>query len=443
VIARSTAALPAPFAPVPVPRRPKPSRRPASASERGRASDEILATMAVSDSLAFAELHRRYDGALRRFAEGMLRDPHDAADVAQDTWARALSGLSDPPIHVLSVRPWLYAIARNACLDRLRDRSRRSFEELDEASLGAGPAPDEVLELRQRARDALADLARLSDRQRAAVLLRDVAGLQGDELAEALGTDVRRASWLLADAHRSLGELRAGQTLPCETARAELDHARVRTRTVRAHLDACDACGSYARRRVGSRLHLHGFALIGLVPMRLRGWLERIVAAAPAPGRGGEALRPMAALAAAALAAAVPAAHHVQSGAGHPAHRTQLSASAPARDAVPAVTLPAAPRHRAVVAPKRRRPAADAGTRVAATAGHAQVPAAAPAPQVSSPASNAPAAPVTTAVAVHAAPVRAVTHVAAGIVERAVPAAAPVLHPAVRAADDVLAAVGG
>jgi RNA polymerase sigma factor (sigma-70 family) len=399
--------------------------------------------MAASDSLAFAELHRRYDGALRRFAEGMLRDPHDAADVAQDTWARALSGLSDPPIHVLSVRPWLYAIARNACLDRLRDRSRRSFEELDEASLGAGPGPDEVLELRQRARDALADLNRLSDRQRAAVLLRDVAGLEGEELAEALGTDGRRASWLLADAHRSLGELRAGQMLPCETARQELDRARVRTRMVRAHLDACDACGAYARRRVGSRLQLHGVALLGLVPMRLRGLLERLVGAAPVPGRGGEVLRPMAALAAVTIAAAVPAVHHVQSAGHHRPQRAQLQAPAPARAEVASVTLPA-PRHRAAVAPRHRRPAPAHRALAVAPVVHAPAHAAAPVVHAGPPASNASVAtaPATPALALHTAPVRAVTHVAAGIVEGAVPAAAPVLHPAVRAADDVLAAVG-
>ncbi|MDX6655586.1 MAG: hypothetical protein QOH62_379 [Solirubrobacteraceae bacterium] len=401
--------------------------------------------MAVGDSLAFAELHRRYDGALRRFAEGMLRDPHDAADVAQDTWARALSGLSDPPIHVLSVRPWLYAIARNACLDRLRDRSRRSFEELDEASLGAGPGPDEVLELRQRARDALADLNRLSDRQRAAVLLREVAGLEGDELAEALGTDGRRASWLLADAHRSLGELRAGQILPCETARRELDHARVRTRTVRAHLDACDACGSYARRRVGSRLNLHGVALLGLVPVRLRGLFERLMAAAPVPGRGGEALRPLAALAAVTLAAAVPAVHHAQPAGGQRPQHAKLQRTAPARAAIASVTLPA-PRHRAAVAPKhpQRTPAPAHRAVAVAPVVHAQPYAATPAVHAGAPASSVPAAtaPAAPALALHTAPVRAVTHVAAGIVERAVPAAAPVLHPAVRAADDVLAAVG-
>jgi RNA polymerase sigma-70 factor, ECF subfamily len=368
---------------------------------------------------AFAELHELHDAALRRFTLGMLRDPHDAADATQETWMRAFVALSDPSVHVLSVRGWLLAVARNICLDRLRDGKRCAPAEIAEEKLGAGPAPGEVLELRARAHEALMDLASLSERQRAAVVLRELAGLEGEELARALHTDSRRASGLLSDARRSLTELRAGRALSCETTRHELETARVRTRAVRAHLAGCEDCDGYARRRVASRLHLHGLALFALaLPGRLRALFAG----------GAGTLRPLGAVAAVSIAAAVPAAHHVT-------HATPAPAPAHHASRPAAVVLPAAPpaRHaRARTAPRVPKPVA---RRAAApppppSARHRAAPVdGAPAPRPV-PAVPAPA-PVT-------APVVAATQRATAVVGAAVPAAAPIL----KLADDVIAPLG-
>jgi RNA polymerase sigma factor (sigma-70 family) len=372
-------------------------------------SDERLAARVASDPTAFAELHERYEKALLRYTCSLLRNSHDAADAAQDAWTRALAALHEEPVRVLSVRAWLFAIARNACMDRLRDGSRCAPADIDDRALGASPAADDVLELRERAREALGDLAKLSERQRAAVVLRDLNGLDGDELARALDTDTRRVSWLLTDARRSLAEVRSGRGLTCEGARRQLETARVRTRAVRAHLAACPDCDGYARRRVAARVHLHGIAAFVLGPLlRLRG------------------VKPLAALAAATVAVGVPVVHELHPGAGKPGAAVVIPSQAPHRRAV---TLPAAP------APRAQRHARPAGatkaTRPAARVRHvAQRPAWRPAAAAkTAPAAAAPAASPAPAAPAPGAPV----HQVAATVTAVAPAAAPLVDTALRA----------
>jgi RNA polymerase sigma factor (sigma-70 family) len=288
-------------------------------------SDERLAMRVPTDATAFAELHERYEQPLLRFTRSLLRDPHDAADAAQDTWTRAFASLRGEPLRVLSVRAWLFAIARNACIDRMRDGKRCAPAEIDERALGTSPAADDVIELRDRARDALRDLAGLSARQREAVVLRDLNGLEGEELARALHTDTRRASWLLTDARRSLAEVRSGRGLSCEATRHALETNRIRTRAVRAHIAGCPECDGFARRRVARRVHLHGIGLFLLaLPARLR------VAGA---------------ITAATVVAGVPAVHELHHRGAH-APRAPHAATTPTpqrASAAPAVQLPAVP----------------------------------------------------------------------------------------------------
>jgi RNA polymerase sigma-70 factor, ECF subfamily len=392
-------------------------------------SDERLAARVGVDATAFAELVDRYEQGLLRYTRSLLRDPHDAADAAQEAWTRALDSLRTSPVRVLSVRSWLFAIARNACMDRLRDGKRCAPADIDERALGSSPAPADVLELRDRAREALHDLAGLSERQREAVVLRELGGLDGDDLARALRTDARRASWLLTDARRSLAEVRSGRGLTCETARRQLDHRRVRTRAVRAHLAGCPECDGYARRRVASRINVHGIALLVLaLPARLRGLLPS----------GVGATKPLGAIAAATLVAGVPAAHELSRDGGAHHARPAVAVSTPHRHvaaAAPGVSLPAAPspRQRARVRAVAARPAAPYASSHAA-AGHR-----APAPAWR-PALSRSAQPGAAPVASPAAPslVRPAVKAVAGAVVATAPSAAPV----VAAAADTLDRVG-
>jgi hypothetical protein len=332
-------------------------------------------------------------------------------------------------VRVVSVRSWLFAIARNACMDRLRDGKRCAPADIDERALGSSPAPDDVLELRMRASEALADLAGLSERQREAVVLRELGGLDGDDLARALNTDARRASWLLTDARRALAEARSGRGLTCETARHQLDSRRVRTRAIRAHLAGCPECDGYARRRVASRINVHGIALLVLtLPARLRGLLPS----------GVGATKPLAAIAAATLVAGVPAVHERKRERGAHHARPAVAASTPYRHvaaAAPRVFLPAAPAAREhvrvrAVAAEPAAPAASSHPAAGRQApGPGPRPAAAKRPAGATPEAVAPVANMPDV----AAPVRDAVQRVAGGAATAVPVAALVVRTATAA----------
>jgi RNA polymerase sigma factor (sigma-70 family) len=237
--------------------------------------DEVLARAVArpGGEEAFAELHRRHDAALRRFCLGLVRHREDATDAVQDTWMRAYSQLGDASTRVLAVRPWLYAIARNACLDRLR--ARRPHAALDDLadSLASPDATEDAFHRREELDALLADLAGLSESQRSALVLHEVAGLQTDEIAGMLGTTADRARWLLADARTALRSRRTGRDLDCEEARRRLRARRPRDRVARAHLDACPACAAAERSRRARLLHTRCLAPVAAIAQALRGLL--------------------------------------------------------------------------------------------------------------------------------------------------------------------------
>src|SRR3954452_25216370 len=191
---------------------PAPAVRPVPAPAPRRAPVDLNAL--VSD------LHARHGKELLGFCRWMLKDADEASDAMQDTWIRAMGALGDDRVRVAALRPWLYAIARNVCLDRLRDRKRQSLQELDPDDGGSSPSADQVVEVRQEAAAALALVASLSERQRQALLMREVAGMDVADIARALGVTPERAAWTITDARRSLDEARAGSAIGCADVRA-------------------------------------------------------------------------------------------------------------------------------------------------------------------------------------------------------------------------------
>jgi RNA polymerase sigma factor (sigma-70 family) len=327
-----------------------PSWRPAG---RVKLTDEQLSRLVrrVGDQ-ALAMLYARHHAAIERFCLGLLRHREDAAEAAQEAWVRACCVLMEGRADVVRFRPWLYAIARNACVDRARERRRVEATEPAELDLPGAPAADEALAARDEVRGLLADLALLSERQRSALLLRDVAGLSPVEAGEALGTTADRVTWLAADARRSLEERRAGRDLGCDAVRHDLEARRVGNRRLRAHLDQCAACRSFERGRRGRALSARCFGPVWL----LRPAAERLLALLGG-GDGPAALgKPLAAGAAGLVLAA--GGHAVTQRDGHGATappRPVAVASAPAI-AVPATQAVA--RHGARSRPARSAAAA-------------------------------------------------------------------------------------
>jgi len=156
----------------------------------------------------------------------MLGSHHEAEDVVQETYLRALRGW-DRFAHRSSVRTWLYRIATNACLSALDGRNRRALP----SGLGP-PSPDpaappeplgpqawiepfpadpaDVVTAREAVRLAfVAGLQYLPARQRAVLLLRDVLAFSAAETGEILGLSVPAVKSALQRARSRLDDVPA------------------------------------------------------------------------------------------------------------------------------------------------------------------------------------------------------------------------------------------
>jgi len=245
---------------------------------------ELAGAAAAGDRAAFAGIYDRYADRLHDFCIGMVRDREAAADCVQEAFCTAaaqLATLRDPD----KLRPWLYAIARNEALRciRLRRRENVSDELPEEQSRDAGP---DTLAGRTELAELIAEAAGgLSDRDRAVLELTYRHGLDGPELAEALGVSPGNATKLVSrlrdTVERSLGALlvaRRAQRNPqgCAELGAILANwdgrfsVLLRKRVAR-HIDSCTTC-ERSRRDLVSPAALLGVAPIFVAaPWWLRG----------------------------------------------------------------------------------------------------------------------------------------------------------------------------
>ena len=188
----------------------------------------------------------------------MLPEPADAADVVQDTFVIAvprMSALRDPQ----RLRPWLYTVARNECLRKLRSSSLQApLEEAPEVTdEGADVEADvEKAELRALVRDALPGVA-AAEQEVLELQLRH--GLAADEMASVLGVPATTrtrscpgpaSSWRRPSASwssRGPGAATARSSKPCWPFDGQLT-VLLRKR-INRHVERCAICSSGGRRR--------------------------------------------------------------------------------------------------------------------------------------------------------------------------------------------------
>ena len=249
-----------------------------------RLSDELLARQVTRGSeRAFAALYERYHQPLYRYSRSIVRNDADAQDVLQSTFTRALSALQRDR-RSAPLRPWLYRIAHNEAISLLRRRSREHDEEPPDAGTRASASAEDEAVDRARWSTLLADLAVLPDRQRSALLLRELSGLSHEEIAIALGTGIGSAKQAIFEARQALAELAEGRAMSCDEIRrriSEGDRRVLRGRRVRAHLHDCRGCASFAAAIPSRRAELR--ALTPALPLCCR----RCGAFALAAGRLG------------------------------------------------------------------------------------------------------------------------------------------------------------
>ena len=242
---------------------------------------ELAVALAGGDAQALAGIYDRYGDHLHNFCHGVCRNADQAADATQQTFLLAferIGQLRDPS----RLKSWLFAIARNEVMKGFRDTSRTRPVD-DEAILETATDADaveatlETAELQGLVWEAAVGL---DERDRLLLELNVRSGLEGAELADAVGVSVDH-SYVLVKRMRERVEKSLGALLVARQARNMCDDLErllsdwdgtfsipVRKRVSR-HLTQCDDCDQ-RRRKLVSPLALYGVAPVLAAPLGLR-----------------------------------------------------------------------------------------------------------------------------------------------------------------------------
>jgi RNA polymerase sigma factor (sigma-70 family) len=211
--------------------------------------DEKLIAMARSGNAgAFEMIVDRYQGRLLGFCRQMLGSTEDAEDVLQEVFVNAYRAmLADE--REINLRPWLYRIARNRCLNHLRKPSADAQESMDMVPEVEAASTAEKVHNREEFRQIIADVNKLPETQRSALLLREMDALSYEEIAAAMETTVPSVKSLLVRARISLAEASQARLLTCGEVRVEISEAaeglRKVSAPVRRHVRECDECADF------------------------------------------------------------------------------------------------------------------------------------------------------------------------------------------------------
>jgi RNA polymerase sigma factor (sigma-70 family) len=229
------------------------------------ATDERLVTLTRrGDQAAFEVLVARYQARLLTFCRHILRSREDAEDILQDVFAAAFNALLADEREI-NVRPWLYRIARNRCLNHMRRRSAIGVDSMDIHFADMGISTGEKVFKREEFRTLVEDIGRLPETQRTALLLREMDGLSYEQVAHAMETTVPGVKSLLVRARIGLAEAAEARKLSCVDVRVELgavaEGIASLTQPVRHHLKDCERCRDFR-----THLRANNRALAALAP---------------------------------------------------------------------------------------------------------------------------------------------------------------------------------
>jgi RNA polymerase sigma factor (sigma-70 family) len=229
---------------------------------------DIVTAIVAGDPEGLAAAYDKYAGDLYSYCQSLLQNPNDAADAVQDTFviaASKLAGLRDPE----RLRAWLFAVARNECMHRLK--SRHAAAPLQDAPEPADDSVDVGGEAERAETVALvrAAVGGLNDGERD-VINQLWHGLDVPEVAAVLGVSRNHAHTLFSRARNqleaSVGVLLVGRAgrRDCATLDSLLGDwdgrltALLRKRVGR-HIDRCAVCSDRRRQELTPAL-LYGIA---------------------------------------------------------------------------------------------------------------------------------------------------------------------------------------
>jgi RNA polymerase sigma factor (sigma-70 family) len=214
--------------------------------------DGLAARASKGDQRAVASIFKRYNQELFRYCAAIVGNPEDARDALQNTMVKLLAALPGERREI-QLKPWLYRVAHNESVEILR--RRRPLEEIEPEALAGDPGPEASAESRERLRHLISDLGELPERQRGALVMRELGGLGFEEIGAAFETSGAVARQTVYEARLGLREMERGRAMGCDEVRRKLsdgDRRVFRRRDVRAHLRHCAECREFER-AIGER----------------------------------------------------------------------------------------------------------------------------------------------------------------------------------------------
>lgn len=173
------------------------------AGGRGSADDLLLARIAAGDEAAWSALVGRHLPRLVAFSWRLLGSRSEAEDVAQECFARLVRKAPDWRPGGASLSTWLHRVATNLCIDQRRRPAALALDDFDADTLAIGGAAETDRDL-DTVRTVRRALARLPERQRAAIVLVHYQGFGNPEAAAILDVSVEAVESLLARGRRAL-----------------------------------------------------------------------------------------------------------------------------------------------------------------------------------------------------------------------------------------------
>ena len=227
--------------------------------------EKLVALTRRGHQHAFESLVERYQSRLLGFCRQMLGCTEDAEDVLQEVFVAAYNAMvaDERPI---AVRPWLYRIARNRCLNHLRKPTADGQDTMDTHPHMNGVTTLERIQNREEFRNLLTDVGKLPETQRSALLLREIDAMSYEEIAQAMDTTVPGVKSLLVRARIALAESSQARQLTCDEVRLELAEAAEGLAKVggpvRRHIKGCEPCRDFR-----SHLRSDSKALAAIFPV--------------------------------------------------------------------------------------------------------------------------------------------------------------------------------
>lgn len=252
------------------------------------ASDARLVRIAVQgERRAFAAIFQRYHQELFRYCRAILGDEEEAGDALQNTMVKVMRALPGESREI-ALQPWLYRIAHNEAIGLVRQRPP-SAELSDEIAAASAPPLERRVEARERLRQLVSDLRSLPDRQRGALVMRELNEMDYAGVGAVFGTSAAVARQTVYEARVALQEMAEGREMSCDLIRQALsdgDGRVLRGRKLRAHLRGCEGCRDF---RDGIRQRRADLSVLAppLPALAAAGLLQSILGSSHAGGGTG------------------------------------------------------------------------------------------------------------------------------------------------------------